>query len=242
MRRGLFVTGTDTGVGKTLVSTALVLWARARGARVGGMKPAESGCARVDGRLVPADAELLRRAAGGEDDLALVCPHRLEAPLAPGVAAELEGVEISLERVRRALDALSASHPDGVVVEGAGGLLVPMDPAFHTVADWAAALELPVLVVARAGLGTINHTALTVEALAARKIPCRGVVLVAKSAEEEAAAGRNAEAIRRLAGAEIFAVIPPLAAEDDWERARLAARVLDETFSGRKLDPETLLA
>jgi dethiobiotin synthetase len=117
-----------------------------------------------------------------------------------------------------------------------------MDPAFHTVADWAAALELPVLVVARAGLGTINHTALTVEALAARKIPCRGVVLVAKSAEEEAAAGRNAEAIRRLAGAEIFAVIPPLAAEDDWERARLAARVLDETFSGRKLDPETLLA
>jgi len=240
--RGIFVTGTDTGVGKTLVSTALILWARARGANVGGMKPAESGCARVGGRLVPADAELLRRAAGGEDDLERVCPHRLEAPLAPGVAAAREGVEVSLERAREALRALCAAHPDGVVVEGAGGLLLPMDAEFRTVADWIAEFGLPALVVARGGLGTINHTALTLEALAARRIVCRGVVLVARTAEEEAAAAANAEAIRRLAGAPILAIVPPLPAPDPFERARRAAQVLEREFAGRKLDPADLFA
>lgn len=238
--RGLFVTGTDTGVGKTLVSAALILWARERGANVGGMKPAESGCARVDARLVPADAELLRRAAGGGDALDLVCPHRLEAPLAPGVAAAREGVEVSLERARRALTALSAAHPDGVVVEGAGGLLVPLDTEFRTVADWISRLGLPALVVARGGLGTINHTALTLEALAARRIPCRGVVLVAKDAEEESAAPANAEAIRRLTGAEVLAIVPPLTAADPFERALSAAPILGRQFAGRKLDPAAL--
>lgn len=239
---GLFVTGTDTGVGKTLVSAGLVRWARARGLRVGAMKPAESGCARRGDELVPADAELLRWAAGGTDSLDLVCPHRLEAPLAPGIAATREGKTISLERVREALGALSRAHPDGVIVEGAGGLLVPMAPDFRTGADWAKALELPALVVARAGLGTINHTALTVEALRTRGIPCRGVILSAQRPEDEGAAPENAAAIERLTGAEVLATLPLLEGGDDRARAEEAARHFEVIFSGRKLDPSRLLA
>lgn len=242
MKRGLFVTGTDTGVGKTLVSAALVRWARGRGLDVGAMKPAESGCERRGEALVPADAEHLRRAAGGGDPPELVCPHRLEAPLAPGIAAAKEGREISLERVRGALAALSRAHPDGVIVEGAGGLLVPMDTEFQTGADWAEALGLPALVVARAGLGTINHSALTLEALRAREIPCRGLILSATKPAEEAAAAENAAAIERLSGAEVLAILPALRGADDAARVDEAARHLEAIFWGRKLDPARLLS
>lgn len=208
---------------------------------MGAMKPAESGCLRRGQSLVPADAELLRRAAGAADPLELVCPYRLEATLAPGVAAAKEGVEISLERVQEALARLERAHPDGVIVEGAGGLLVPMDPAFRTGADWAAHLGLPVLVVARAGLGTINHSALTLEALRARGIPCRGLILSARSEEEEAAAVENAAAIERLSGAEVLAILPALRGSEAWDRAREAAQHFEALFSGRKLDPAGLL-
>lgn len=238
MARGLFVTGTDTGVGKTLVAAGLVLWARERGLRVGAMKPAESGCARVGDALLPADAALLRWAAGGADPLERVCPYRLEAALAPGVAARREGVDVSLDGVRAALSALCAAHPDGVVVEGAGGLLVPMDRALRTGVDWARALGLPVLVVARGGLGTINHTLLTLEALAARDVPCRGVIFSARTAEQAQAAEENAEVIAAMSGARVLAILPPLEGFDDWARARRVAEIL----AGRKLDPADLLA
>lgn len=234
----LFVTGTDTGVGKTLVAAGLVLWARAEGLDVGAMKPVESGCLPHEGALLPADATLLHHAAGGGDSLDLVCPFRLRAPLAPGVAARQEGVEISLDRVREALAALRRAHPDGMVVEGAGGLFVPMDEAYRTGIAWAKALGLPALLVARAGLGTINHTLLSLEALRARGIPCRGVILSARDADEAAAAVSNAEVIGELGAVEILAILPPLEGRDAFARAEAAAR----HFAGRKLDPARLLA
>lgn len=231
---GLFVTGTDTGVGKTTVAAALLRAARARGLDVGAMKPAESGCARgADGALVPADALRLLRAAGGDDPLDRVCPFRLEAPLAPGIAAAREGVEVSLDAIEAAHRALAARHRHGVVVEGAGGLLVPLDAGFATVADLAVRLALPLLVVARPTLGTINHTALTVEAAAARGLACRGVILNAADAAAEEAATENARAIERLTGVPVLACLPH-APGDDGE-VRLAVRLAS-------IDLEQLLA
>jgi dethiobiotin synthetase len=200
--RGLFVTGTDTGVGKTEVAVALVGGWRARGLDVGAMKPAQSGV--EDG--LPTDADRLREAAGGGDPPALVCPYSLRAPLAPAVAARLEGVEISLDRVLAAAAALAGRHA-ALVVEGAGGLLVPLS-AGATFADLAVALGLPVLVVARAGLGTVNHAALTCEALRARALRVAGVVLNRSATAADPSEPHNAAEIERLTGARVLAAIP----------------------------------
>jgi dethiobiotin synthetase len=200
--RGLFVTGTDTGVGKTEVAVALVAGLRARGLDVGAMKPAQSGI--EDG--LPSDADRLRAAAGGGDPPGLVCPYALRAPLAPAVAARLEGVSISLDHVLACARELAARH-QALVVEGAGGLLVPLTEG-HTYADLAVALGLPVLVVARAGLGTVNHTALTVEALRARRLEVAGVVLNRATPGGDPSEPHNAAAIERLTGARVLASLP----------------------------------
>jgi dethiobiotin synthetase len=200
--RGLFVTGTDTGVGKTEVAAAIVAGWRARGLDVGAMKPAQSGV--EDG--LPTDADRLRAAAGGGDPPELVCPYSLCAPLAPAVAARLEGVEIETGRVLEAARELGRRHA-ALVVEGAGGLLVPLS-ATSTFADLAVALALPVLVVARAGLGTVNHTALTCEALRGRGLRVFGVVLNRSTAATDPSEPHNAAEIERLTGARVLASLP----------------------------------
>ncbi len=200
--RGLFITGTDTGVGKTEVAAALLRGHRGAGLDVAGMKPAQSGVEPG----VPSDADRLRDAAGGGDAPDLVCPYAFDAPLAPGVAARLEGLAISLERILEAARALAARHA-ALLVEGAGGLLVPLTPR-HTFADLAVALGMPVLVVARAGLGTVNHTALTCEALRARGLAVAGVVLNRPSAASDPSEPHNAAEIERLAGVPVLASLP----------------------------------
>jgi dethiobiotin synthetase len=220
--RGLFITATDTGVGKTEVACALVSGARAAGLDVGAMKPAQSG-------LTPgeaSDADLLREAAGGADPLELVCPYQFVPPLAPGVAARLGGVEISLPRLVDMARALAARHA-ALVVEGAGGLLVPLTPD-GTYADLAVALGLPVLVVARAGLGTVNHTALTLEALRARRLEVAGVVLNRTAPDDDPSVPYNATEIERLTGVRVLATLPYLrdiAARAPFLRSVLADKV-----------------
>lgn len=169
--RGLFVSATDTGVGKTLVSCELIRRMRRRGIDACGMKPVETGV----GPAGPLDALALRAAAGGLDPLEEVCPQRFALPAAPSVAARAEGREVDLEAVTQAFARLAARH-ECVITEGAGGLLVPLTPALD-MAGLAAGLGLPVLVVARARLGTLNHTLLTLEALRARALPVLGVVV-----------------------------------------------------------------
>ncbi len=200
--RGLFVTGTDTGVGKTEVAAALVEGWRARGLDVAGMKPAQSGV--EDG--LPTDADRLRAAGGNADPVELACPYSLRAPLAPAVAARLEGVTISLDHVLACARELARRHA-AVVVEGAGGLLVPLTER-ETYADLARALGLPVLVVARAGLGTVNHTALTVEALRSRGLAVLGVVLNRSAPVADPSEPHNAAEIERLTGARVLEALP----------------------------------
>jgi dethiobiotin synthetase len=200
--RGLFVTATDTGVGKTEVACGIVRGHRARGLDVAAMKPAQSGCEPG----VPSDAERLREAAGGTDPAELVCPYTFAAPLAPAVAARLVGETISLARIVEGARALAARHA-ALVVEGAGGLLAPLTER-ETFADLAVALALPVLVVARAGLGTVNHTALTCEALRARGLSVKGVVLDRSRPGRDPSEPHNVAEIERLTGARVLASLP----------------------------------
>jgi dethiobiotin synthetase len=211
--RGLFVTATDTGVGKTEVACALLRAARAAGLDAVGMKPAQSGA--TDGE--PSDAERLRAASDGVEPLEAICPYALRAPLAPAVAARLEGVSVSLPRILDAAGALAARHA-AVLVEGAGGLLVPLTER-ETYADLAVALALPVLVVARAGLGTVNHAALTVEALRRRGLAIAGIVLNRTGPDDDPSVPHNAAEIAKLTGITPAALLPFVADIGARERA-----------------------
>jgi len=200
--RGLFITGTDTGVGKTEVACALLRAARARGVDAVGMKPAQSGA----DPGVRSDAERLRDASDRVEPLEAVCPYQFAAPLAPAVAARLEGRTVSLESIVAGARVLANRH-EAVLVEGAGGLLVPLSEG-GTYADLAVALGLPVLVVARAGLGTVNHTALTCEALARRGLAVAGVVLNRTAPVDDPSVPHNAAEVERLTGTRVIATLP----------------------------------
>ena len=172
--RCLFVTGTDTGVGKTRVASAIVAaWTRA-GRRVAPLKPIETGCATVAGDFVAADGELLYRAARGRFPLALIAPLRFAAAASPAAAAELAGTSIDLSAMDRAYGTLLADA-EAVVIEGAGGLLVPIAPKL-LMADLALHFTAPLLIVARSSLGTVNHSLLTIEAARRRGLLIAGVV------------------------------------------------------------------
>ncbi|HZZ86464.1 MAG TPA: dethiobiotin synthase [Anaeromyxobacteraceae bacterium] len=200
--RGLFVTATDTGVGKTEVCCALLRGHRRRGLDLVAMKPAQSGHAPGEA----SDAERLWEAMDRAEPLAEICPYGFAAPLAPAVAARLEGKEVSFARVLEGARTLGARH-QALLVEGAGGLFTPLT-ACETYADLAVALGLPVLVVARAGLGTVNHAVLTVEALRARGLTLAGVVLNRTSPKGDPSEPYNAAEIERLCGAPVIASLP----------------------------------
>jgi dethiobiotin synthetase len=226
----LFVTGTDTGVGKTTVACALLAAARARGLRTRALKPVETGCAREAGILQPADAIALDRAAGNVSTTAdSATVYRFAAPLAPSVAAEREGQAVALAPILRAADRLRSLSPDLLVIEGAGGLLVPLTSSVD-MADLAAALAIPLLIVARDGLGTINHTLLTLEAAAARQLPVAAVVLSAANADTtDVDATRNAAEIARRGRVPVLGRLPHLGSLSPEELGRAAEAHLDLT-------------
>ncbi|MCU0733902.1 MAG: dethiobiotin synthase [Methylotetracoccus sp.] len=173
--RGLFVTGTDTGVGKTQIAAALARLLAERNLIVRPRKPVESGCQREGNRLVPEDARALRAAARTDEPLERICPYPLEPALSPERAAELAGMSLALDDVRAAC-LEGVAETDFLLVEGAGGFYSPLAPGLLN-ADLAAALPLPVLLVAADRLGTIGHTLLTVEAIKRRGLALVGVVL-----------------------------------------------------------------
>ena len=173
--RGLFVTGTDTGVGKTFVTAGLARLLSDRGLSVGVMKPVETGCARRGDDLIPADAMQLLTAAGGHQDFSSVCPYRFEAPLAPDMAARQAGQSIDPILILDRFRTVAASH-DIVLVEGAGGLLVPIWERY-TMADLAGDVGLPLLVVTASRLGAVSHTLLTLEHARFRGLPVAAYVL-----------------------------------------------------------------
>ncbi len=177
----LAVTGTDTGVGKTLVSRGLLAACRRAGRPVAPLKLIETGCARGESGLVPEDGVALARAAGS-GDLDLIAPLRFELPAAPRTAARREGRRLRFSELASSVDAAHGLGPS-LLLEGAGGLLVPIGDE-GSFADFLTTLpRVRLLVVARDALGTLNHTLLTVEAAQRRKLSVAGVVLNATSAE-----------------------------------------------------------
>jgi dethiobiotin synthetase len=177
MLPGLFITGTDTDVGKTYVGAIVARALHWAGNRVGIYKPAASGCRLESVELVSDDALTLWQAAGCPGTLDHVCPQRFAAPLAPHLAARAEGCEIDRQKLRDGLD-YWRERSDFLLVEGAGGLLAPIDDE-ESFADLARDFGFPLLVVAKNALGTINHTLLTLHAAKTLYggLPVAGIVL-----------------------------------------------------------------
>lgn len=171
---GVFVTGTDTGAGKTLISCALLHAYAAAGYSTVGMKPVAAGCAFVEDGLRCEDVEMLRRASTVQASLDLVNPYAFAPSVAPHIAAAEAGTAIELERIRRAYLALT-ELANMVVVEGVGGFRVPLDECRDT-ADLAQLLALPVVLVVGMRLGCLSHALLALEAIAARGLPLAGWV------------------------------------------------------------------
>ncbi len=190
--RGLFVTGTDTGVGKTRVAVALIHALRARGLRVAAMKPVSAGC--VPGELNE-DVVALLQAANVDAEVSDVNPYAFAEPVAPHIAAELAGVRIELAVIVAAYARLAA-QADVVVVEGAGGWRVPLNE-LEDMADLAQCLGLPVVLVVGLRLGCLNHASLTVESIIHRRLQWAGWVGNHVESTMQLAV-QNVAALRRL--------------------------------------------
>jgi len=220
----VFVTASDTGVGKTQVAAALLSLLADAGLAPAPFKPYESGCSRLSR---PADALELRAAARSTDSLDQVCVHRFRAPLAPAVAAARMGVVPAFPPV---LEAFRGFAGRSLVVEGAGGLLVPLDDR-RDIVDLIEALGLPVVLVARAGLGTLNHTGLSLRLLEARGIPVRAVVLSRSSPVKDPSVEDNATWLARRYDVTVLGPVPYV--EDPVRRRRAFRTALRPLLEAR---------
>lgn len=216
---GFFVTGTDTGVGKTLFTCALLRAYAAAGHRAVGMKPVAAGATRAGGVLVNEDVAAMTTASNVAAPADLVNPYCFEPPIAPHIAAERAGVSIDIERIAAACSALAALA-DRVVVEGAGGLRVPLGPDTDT-ADLARRLALPVVLVVGVRLGCLNHALLTAASLEDAGLSLAG--WVANRVDPDMLyADENVEALRARLPAPLVASIPYMRTPDATAIARCA--------------------
>ena len=221
--RPIFVTGTDTGIGKTVVACGLAAFSTLRKRLdVGVMKPLEAGLTLHGKDLLPWDAIMLKEASGSQDDLSLINPYCFESPLAPETASELEHVRVDLELLDRIYSQLKTSHQI-LFIEGAGGILVPIARNFFYV-DLMKRWDVRVLVVARLGLGTINHTLLTCAHLKHAGVPIAGVILNDSEGKKDLAAKTNPEMLARYLGVPLLGLFPHLesASQGLPDRALLA--------------------
>jgi dethiobiotin synthetase len=225
--RGYFVTGTDTGVGKTRIATTLLRAFASRGLRAVGMKPVAAGCKRVDGALVNEDVTALMAASTVAAPVELINPYRFQSAIAPHLAAELAGETISLQRIGDAYVALAA-RADRVVVEGAGGFLVPLNER-EDFGDLARLLELPVVLVVGMRLGCLNHALLTAEAVQRRGLRFAGWVANRLDATTPAVE-QNAQTLCKRLDAPLLGIVPFAVRTTEAEPSCLDLQVLEESF------------
>ncbi len=240
--RGVFVTGTDTGVGKTVAASVLAAWAHASGRDVGVMKPIATGANDRDasGELISDDARLLAQACGSREAFAWITPACFKEPLAPLTAARRASKTISLRLIRRAFSFIASRHST-VIVEGVGGLLVPITERLMVV-DLARSLGLPIVIVARTRLGTLNHTLMTLACARAARLTIAGVICVqsepaGKDPMDRVAQKTNPQLIRRLGKVPLLGVLPydPAAHSADPTRRVAALRRLSRHLDTRVL-------
>jgi dethiobiotin synthetase len=207
MGKGYFITGTDTSVGKTIVAGGLAALYRNKGLDVGVMKPIATGCKRVNSVLISDDAVFLKLSAEVDDDYELINPYSFEQPLAPTAAARLSKTKIDKDKITTAFDSLCERH-EYIIVEGIGGLLVPLDE-YYFVVDMASEMELPVIVVSRPTLGTINHTLLTVSYARQHGLDVKGIIINESTENcDDTVKMTNVDEIKRLTGLPVFGLIP----------------------------------
>ena len=211
---GLFITGTDTGIGKTIVAGAIAAHLRAKGVRVGVMKPFVTGCTFKKGEWHSADTSFLKKCAGVTDPIELISPFRFAPPLAPFVAAQIEKRRVHLKPVLRAFEKLKRKY-DFLIVEGIGGVKVPLTPT-KTVVDLAKMLSLPVFLVGRTGLGTLNHTLLSLSELKRHDLLVEAVILNRgkEKRAKELAEKTNPKVIQKLGGVPVLGDFPFLSGVD----------------------------
>ena len=206
--RGVFITATDTGVGKTLVASALVSYLIQRGIDVGVMKPVETGISRS--RKLQSDGARLQRAAGSHDSMTDVCPYAFQLPVAPLSAAEAEGIAIRITTIMRAFHTLQQKHAL-MVIEGAGGIYTPVTKTLSLL-DLVYKMKLPAIVVGPSGLGGINHALLTLHALRLRHIPIVALVLnqlqPPRTKTTRVQEQSTVNLLRRLAGVPVVGPLP----------------------------------
>jgi dethiobiotin synthetase len=233
MKRGVFITGTDTGVGKTIIAAAITRALKMRGVSVGVMKPVETGC-RMEGEkgLVPVDGAFLQYMAETDTTLSDITPYRFETPVAPLIASEIEGRVIREEVILSTFKKI-ADDQDFMVVEGVGGLMVPVSRHL-LVCDLIKLLDLSVIVVAGNTLGVINHTLLTVKAAENEGIRIAGVIINhTHSPHGDIAEDTNPGVLEKLLSVPVIGVFPYLEERSKEEMDRV---------SGYALSVETLMA
>lgn len=223
MSRAFFITGTDTGIGKTLIASALVYDYSQRGLKAAGMKPVAAGCVEQEGKLLSEDVAMLMAAGSVTAPLEAHNPYAFASAIAPHIAAAQSGVAIRLEVIQQAFEKL-AGLADMVVVEGVGGFRVPLSDEMDT-ADMAQALHIPVVLVVGMRLGCLNHALLTVEAIRARGLELAG--WVANQVEPQMMVyEENLQALEQRIAAPCLGRVPYLTTPD----FRVAAEYLQLTI------------
>ncbi|MDO8567378.1 MAG: dethiobiotin synthase [Dehalococcoidales bacterium] len=211
MGRGIFITGTDTGVGKTLVTAAIVRWLRCRGVDAVPMKPVQTGCTRDGKRLIAPDLEFCLAASNikpGEEEMCLMAPYLYGPACSPHLAGRIAGQYPDLSRIKYCADRLLSMH-QVVVTEGAGGIMVPLNET-TTMLDLMRLLAYPVVLVARTRLGTINHTLLSIQALRAAGLKLLGIVFnqaEPSQPENDSVERDNPGTVARFSGAVVLGTI-----------------------------------
>ena len=207
MAKGFFITGTDTGVGKTLITGALILGLRLLGIRACGMKPVETGCIKEGDLLMPSDGMFIKTTADMEEAVHLISPCCFEKPLAPLTASQIEGTILDLAKIKKAYAQLQGRY-DAVIVEGIGGLLVPLKRDY-SVLDLAKEFGLPLIVVSRPGLGTLNHTMLTVNHAIKAGLTVAGIIINYHCPPKDTLAEEtNPETLKQISPVPVIGIFP----------------------------------
>ena len=202
----IFITGTDTDVGKTVVTAGLASAVRSLGYSVGVFKPVQTGSFKKNNKLISPDLEFVKSV---DDSILTYALYNFKEPAAPSLAADLEGINIDIDKIVEDYKELGKKC-DFVIVEGAGGLLTPIKDSF-SMRDLIKILDLSLIIVARPDLGTINHTLLTIEAAKNKNIKIAGIIISNYPSETENAAIRNAPAmIKELSGEKILGILPKI--------------------------------
>ncbi|NWF75995.1 MAG: dethiobiotin synthase [Nitrospirae bacterium] len=236
MSKGFFITGTDTGVGKTIITVALIKAVNLLGKKAGGMKPIETGCLKEGDVFIPSDGMLIKTMAHMEENIRHISPCCFQSPLAPFPASEIEGITVDLENIKKAYINLTKKYY-AVIVEGIGGLLVPIKKDYF-VLNLAKEFGLPLIIVAKPGLGTINHTLLTLNYALKEGLQVAGIILNNHHPPEYTLAEEtNPDIISKISPVPLLGIFPYLKDFESSTFEKMAVKYLNLDIIERYLQP-----